>query len=116
MSKQGSVAAQREQEWRDRVARQAASRQSIAEFCRSEEITEGTFYAWRRRLGARKLDSAVMDGTIKMPAKFVDIGPLKDVAANKTATPVNDVRGGAGGEIEVRIDLGQGVVLQILRR
>jgi hypothetical protein len=115
MSKQGSAAAQRELEWRDRLARQAASRQSIAEFCRSEEMTEGTFYAWRRRLGARKLDAAVMDGTIKMPAKFVDIGPLKGVTANKS-TPVSDVHGGSGSEIEVRIDLGQGVVLQIVRR
>jgi len=58
MSKRGlaAVQAQRELQWRDRLARQVASRQSITAFCRSEGIAEGTFYGWRARLRARSLD------------------------------------------------------------
>jgi hypothetical protein len=36
--------------WAERLARQRRSTLSIAEFCRREEISPPSFYAWRRRL------------------------------------------------------------------
>ena len=115
MSKQILAIAQRELGWRDRLARQAVSGQTIAGFCRSEAVTEGTFYAWRARLGAKKLDATRPKETTQSSSAFIDIGAINDVAANKS-TPVGDVNRGSGREIEVRIDLGQGVVLQMVRR
>lgn len=36
--------------WRDHLARHAASGKSIIEFCRTETISQGNFYAWRTKL------------------------------------------------------------------
>lgn len=36
--------------WRDRLARQAASGLSIGEFCRNEDVSEASYYGWRKRL------------------------------------------------------------------
>ena len=42
-----------ESTWRERLARQAESGQSVAEFCRAQQTTEAMYYYWRRRLQAR---------------------------------------------------------------
>ena len=39
-----------EHTWRLRLRRQVASGLSIAAFCRREEVSSASFYAWRRRL------------------------------------------------------------------
>ncbi|MGB7346609.1 MAG: hypothetical protein WBD20_20475 [Pirellulaceae bacterium] len=39
--------------WLDRLNRQAASHQSVAEFCLREEISLPSFYQWKRRLAPR---------------------------------------------------------------
>ena len=39
-----------EHTWRLRLRRQAASGLSIAAFCRREDVSSASFYAWRRRL------------------------------------------------------------------
>jgi hypothetical protein len=36
--------------WRVVIARQRASGLSVAAFCRQEEVSPASFYAWRRRL------------------------------------------------------------------
>ena len=114
MSKRGLTAAQaqREVEWRDRLARQVASRQSIAAFCRSEGIAEGTFYGWRARLGA---NAEREQSAAKAPAAFVDIGTVNSLGASKSTKPAEDRPDDRGGKIEVRIDLGRGLMLQIVR-
>jgi transposase-like protein len=37
-------------EWRQRIERQERSGQSIAAFCRSENVSPHAFYAWKRKL------------------------------------------------------------------
>lgn len=37
--------------WRARFARQAESGMKTAEFCVAEGVTQGSYYAWRRKLG-----------------------------------------------------------------
>jgi transposase-like protein len=44
---------QREQFWRDVLARFAASGLSIRAFCRQEQLREPLFYAWRRTIAQR---------------------------------------------------------------
>lgn len=39
--------------WLDRLSRQAASHQTVAEFCGHEEISVPSFYQWKRRLAPR---------------------------------------------------------------
>lgn len=41
------------QVWLDRLSRQAASQQTVAEFCGREEISASSFYQWKRRLAPR---------------------------------------------------------------
>ena len=44
---------QREEFWRRIVTRQPASRLSIRDWCARHEVTEASFYAWRRTLARR---------------------------------------------------------------
>jgi hypothetical protein len=44
---------QREAVWRRALARQRKSRLSIRAFCRSEKLSEPSFYAWRRVIAQR---------------------------------------------------------------
>lgn len=44
---------QREEYWRRIVSRQPASGQSIRDWCVRHEVTEASFYAWRRTLAQR---------------------------------------------------------------
>jgi hypothetical protein len=39
--------------WRERISRWRQSGVSIAEFCRREEISQPSFFAWRKRLTSR---------------------------------------------------------------
>lgn len=40
----------REQFWRDLIARQPRSGQSVAAFCRAHGVSQPSFFAWRKRL------------------------------------------------------------------
>lgn len=37
-------------EWTERLARFETSNHTVAEFCEDEQVSEGTFYHWKRRL------------------------------------------------------------------
>ena len=50
--RRGEVDGSKKKFWQEAVARQAASRLSISEWCRRESIREPAFYWWRRRLAA----------------------------------------------------------------
>ncbi len=39
--------------WQRRISKQQGSGLSIGEFCRREGISQGSFYAWKRKLGRR---------------------------------------------------------------
>jgi len=40
----------KEVEWRERLARFAASGQQIKSFCQAESVSEAVFYRWRKQL------------------------------------------------------------------
>ena len=52
MAKKRSV--EKERYWRAVLQRQARSGVSIAKFCRSEGVSEPSFYSWKRALGGGK--------------------------------------------------------------
>jgi len=49
---------ERELRWREMVNRQAESGLSIREFCANEEVSEPSFYAWRKKFRERQNEAA----------------------------------------------------------
>lgn len=94
----------KEVEWRQRLARFAANPQEVKSFCQAESVSEATFYRWRKQL-------AETDGETPA-AGFIDVGVMPPAAAVPSMTPCES----AGATLEVRLDLGHGLVLQIVRR
>lgn len=89
----------RQAQWRERIARQAASGLSVAAFCKREGIAAQSFYGWRTRLGKRDQPAPVAAGA----APFIDLGELGEAGAVVAG-------------IDIRLDLGNGMVLTIARR
>jgi transposase-like protein len=93
----------KEVEWRQRLARFAANNQQIKLFCQAESVSEATFYRWRKQLAETGGAAA---------AGFIDVGVMPPAPAVPSMTQ----RESAGATLEVRLDLGHGLVLQIVRR
>lgn len=61
----------KESRWREILKRHAASELSVRAFCQQEQVTEPTFYAWRRTIGERDgkaKSQPVRNGLAKQPA------------------------------------------------
>lgn len=105
--KQSTTPSHRQAVWRDRLARQAQSGQSVAAFCRSEGIAAHTFYWWRTRLaGSHAQAEPLTARTQAEAAAFIDLGAL---------APADSPHGIAAG-FELRLDLPGGIALTIARR
>lgn len=50
--------------WQDEIKKQSLSGLCVSDFCRDQGLVEGTFYAWRRRLGS---EAAASDGVSFAP-------------------------------------------------
>ena len=89
-----------ESAWREIFARHAASGVSLLEFCRSKGINPGVFRRWRFRLnGSGRV------GKVKAHRKAPVVGPFIDIGAVDASR----------SRFEVRLELGNGVVLNIGR-
>lgn len=90
--------------WRALLAQYAASGQTVTAFCRSESISSASFYRWRSLLGATAdAGEAPVASTLALaPTGFVDLGPL--------ATPASSA------SFELHLDLGDGLMLHLVRR
>jgi hypothetical protein len=98
--------------WREVMWRFGEAGATVTEFCAREGLNKSSFYRWRERLGSvgeardavpqrsGRSDLAVQPAA----AGFIDLGDL--------GGPPRDARAG----LELRLDLGGGVVLQISRR
>jgi transposase-like protein len=102
----GMVAKQsrKEVEWRQRLVRFAASGQQVEAFCQAEAVSEATFYRWRKQLAERSGAAPA--------AGFIDVGVIPQTPAVPSMTQSEST----GATLEVRLDLGHGLVLQIVRR
>jgi hypothetical protein len=98
--------------WREVMLRFGDAGTTVNEFCTREGLNKSSFYRWRERLGsggdvgvAAPRRSGQSELAVQPTAAgFIDLGHL--VGANRDT--------GAG--LELRLDLGGGVVLQIVRR
>ena len=104
--------AAKEMAWRDHLARHVASGKSIAAFCRAEQISQANFYAWRTKLrgGAVGFSVPSADRT------FIDLGAVSRPAADQDIARLPTPGAVVNSSIELRIDLGSGLVLTITRR
>jgi len=87
------------QQWRALIKRFDASGLSVQAFCRRESISEVSFYRWRKALGARGAGGALVvqgsaPGFVSLEA--VNARPLRE-------------------RVELKLDLGEGVVLHLVR-
>ena len=95
-----------EQAWRELVERQARSGVSVQAFCRDEGISPWGLYQWRSRLRGKARRAMPVPsraaGSASEPPRsgFIDLGAL----------------GRSRSRCEIRLDLGGGVVLQVVRR
>lgn len=90
-----------EGQWRSLIARQQTSRLGVKAFCRNERISEASFYRWRALLqGSLGRQSGMAQDT---GSAFVDLGALATITATKPS-------------LDLRLDLGDGLVLHLVRR
>ena len=115
--KSGVSSGQYISEWREQQRRFEAGAQSVQAFCRVEAISPSVFYSRRARL--KKLDNItdpiqppkLDDGT----AAFIDAGALAVPKSDRTTVRTEPAAVSPHQRIEVRIDLGGGVALHIVR-
>jgi hypothetical protein len=105
--------AQNESIWRERLARHAASGKTIAVFCREENIGKSTLSYWRRRLGV--VGARVGHKLPPVATPFVEAGRVNATRWQQCAAPADKVSDRVTGGIELRLELGGGVVLHIAR-
>lgn len=97
--------------WREVLVRFEGAGTKVSDFCAREGLCESSFYRWRARLG---MPGGVVSAAASVRAQalavqssaagFIDLGSLGGSS-----------RDGVGG-LELRLDLGGGVVLHIVRR
>jgi transposase-like protein len=99
--------------WRDRLTRHAASGKSIAAFCRDEAISAASFHVWRTKLENDGNEQAARPAP---HSAFIDIGAVKSAVGSRATEHSTPPAPLAMAGIDIRIDLGGGVVLTIARR
>ena len=102
-------------EWQARLNRFTSADQTISAFCVAESVSEACFYKWRTKLQATKVRQPA--ASRPRPARFIDAG-LTPLSSAKRASEVENFHrttDPANGSVELRIDLGGGLVLQIAR-
>ena len=106
----------RELEWRARIARHAAGHQSVRAFCESESVPMASFYQWRSRLRKRGLAARALAAQAQAPAAFIDLGAVR---GRQLAPNLGRVESGPGlvpgDRLEIKIELGGGAVLHVVR-
>jgi putative transposase len=89
-------------EWHSLLARYSRSELTVAGFCQAEGICPASFYRWQALLG-KDQESRVVSLPGASPG-FVDLGPLD--LSPRTTNP----------HLEIKLDLGGGLVLHLVRR
>ena len=92
--------------WREIVTRQEQSGLTVTEFCEQEGLKAASLYGWRVRLRQQQTTGTTTSPTVsnrtgvqKTAEEFIDLGAI----------------GASRGRFEVCLDLGGGVLLQLVR-
>jgi putative transposase len=91
--------------WRGVLARFASSGLTVQGFCQREAISTASFYRWRSLLEGASTDlerpqKVPIAATAGPTPDFVDLGPLRPTASSR---------------LELRLDLGAGLFLHLVR-
>jgi hypothetical protein len=86
------------QQWRELVVGYEGSGQTVSAYCARSRISVGSFYRWRALLDLPQPVPAAVPAVSAVP--FVDLGALSS---------------GSTGRMELRLELGHGIVLQLAR-
>ena len=90
--------------WRELVAKFADSGLSVRGFCAQEGISTSSFNWWRCRFNGRsRTQPSTNRGSVVPAGEFVDLGMLRAPTA------------AAAERFELRLDLGGGLVLHLVR-
>ena|SRR3989442_4647415 len=90
--------------WRELLAKFADSGLSVRAFCAQEGISTSSFQWWRCRFnGNSRVQPSTNRSSVVPAGEFVDLGTLRP----PTATPAE--------RFELRLDLGGGLVLHLVR-
>ena len=113
----GAVGAQRETAWRNRLARFAAAKLTVEAFCLGEAVSVASFYLWRTRLRNSQGNAltAPRTGPVAAASPFIDLGSVSRRAISTTASIDTHVAHHEPAAINIRLDLGGGMVLHIAR-
>ena len=91
-------------EWKSRLERFAASKQTVAEFCRQEGVSDASLYLWKKKLRATRETSARKTrtgvGDTSAPSSFQAVRVVSPPVKTANAETVIQLTGG------VRIQLG----------
>lgn len=104
---------QRDPRFQEQQRRFERSGKTATAFCKDEGVSLSTFY--QRRARVKKQGQARATGVAKRTATFIDAGALV-VAPAASAMMRSDSARESDARVEVRIDLGGGVVLHVSRR
>jgi hypothetical protein len=98
--------------WREVLERFAKSNDSVRVFCQREGLSAETFRRWRTRLAPTCGPAAVAVGGQCDAPHFVDLGSL---GAGPAALPVSGASTDIAGRFELKLDLGNGMSLVMVR-
>lgn len=81
---------EREQFWRDLIVRQQRSGQSIAAFCRTQGVSQPSFFSWRKRLRLHRAPSAFVPVQIDLSSSpLAHPAPIEIVLRSGTCVRVS---------------------------
>ena len=94
-----------ESAWREIVSRQVESGLSVQAFCEREGIKAASLYGWRSRLQQESQGRSSSESAPRKPRSKKAIGEFIDLGALDSSR----------SRFEVRLDLGGGVLLHLVR-
>ena len=89
-----------EAQWRSLLSRFSDRGLSVSAFCQREAVSTASFYRWRGLLDRHDSGEGL---AVRSEPAFVDLGVLRGESAH-------------GAPVELRLDLGGGLTLHLVRR
>ena len=110
--KQSQQLSPRQQQWRDEQEQFEASGLTARKFCELHRLNASTFYKRRERLAELSADNVAAAG--QHASMFIDAGSI-DSAVKPSAREPELVDSQAPPTLELRLDLGAGIILTLTR-